>query len=423
VHDAYLVYATTNHTCRFLDTSLTFDDAIKSMEAEKRYPLDVALRSVERGSKIISVVPRHTKVVLQMPRGNLETVWPRALVLVAARSLLRSKQYRKAFVLMRKHRINLNLIYDLDPAQFEADVALIIDALGKDMHINVMLADMLDEDTTKSMYCEGSLVPLAKTAKVAGKRDRVSNLVRETVLAQMEGGEGKALEKVVVQTYIAQTTPQLSEALEYIRRVRDGSHEGSGQAKAELLLKYASVVVKDVNKLYDAALGTYDFDLVVMVAQVAQKDPKEYLPFLEELSLLPEPLKRYKVDMHLKRYAAAITNLAEAGDEHFSTVLQLTQEHKLYTHTLATYEKVGGQPFNDVRCIAAEYLCSKKDTKEAGLLYCAAGKPAEALEAFKRALDWQWCFTMAAEMDMPDTELHALADSLVIRLEGTTRYA
>ena len=230
VHDAYLVYATTNHTCRFLDTSLTFDDAIKSMEAEKRYPLDVALRSVERGSKIISVVPRHTKVVLQMPRGNLETVWPRALVLVAARSLLRSKQYRKAFVLMRKHRINLNLIYDLDPAQFEADVALIIDALGKDMHINVMLADMLDEDTTKSMYCEGSLVPLAKTAKVAGKRDRVSNLVRETVLAQMEGGEGKALEKVVVQTYIAQTTPQLSEALEYIRRVRDGSHEGSGQA-------------------------------------------------------------------------------------------------------------------------------------------------------------------------------------------------
>ena len=420
VHDAYLLYATTSHTCRFLDTSLTFDEAIKSMEADKRYPLDDALRSMERGSRIIAAIPRHTRVVFQMPRGNLESVWPRALVLFAARSLLRSQQYRKAFVLLRRHRVNLNLLYDVNPAQFEADVSRIIDALDTAMHINIMLADMLDEDTTKTMYCEGTLVPLAKPEKIVGKRDRVCELVRAVVLEKMKGDATKAYEKVVVQSYITQTRPQIDDALEYIRGIRDAS--GDGQGKAEALLKFASVVVKDVNKLYDAALGTYDFDLVVMVALVAQKDPKEYLPFLDEMSKLPEPLKRYKVDMHLTRYPNAITNLAAAGDEHFVTVLDLTKEHKLYTHTLATYEKIGGAHFNDVRCLAAEYLCGKKDTKEAGLLYCAAGKPEEALEAFKKASDWQWCFTMAAEMEMGADELHTLADYLVVRLDSVSRY-
>ena len=30
----------------------------------------------------------------------------------------------------------------------------------------------------------------------------------------------------------------------------------------------------DVNTLFDVALGTYDFDIVMMVAEKSQKDPK-----------------------------------------------------------------------------------------------------------------------------------------------------
>lgn len=38
-------------------------------------------RAVERGSKIVTVVPSTTNLILQMPRGNLETICPRPLVL------------------------------------------------------------------------------------------------------------------------------------------------------------------------------------------------------------------------------------------------------------------------------------------------------------------------------------------------------
>lgn len=39
---------------------------------------------------------------------------------------------------------------------------------------------------------------------------------------------------------------------------------------AEAALKYLLFLV-DVNELYDHSLGTYDFDLVVMVAEKSQK--------------------------------------------------------------------------------------------------------------------------------------------------------
>jgi len=50
-------------------------------------------------------------------------------------------------------------------------------------------------------------------------------------------------------------------------------------------LKYAKHIV-NINELYSVALGMYDLPLAVMVAEKSQKDPKEYLPFLNKLNKL-----------------------------------------------------------------------------------------------------------------------------------------
>ena len=79
----------------------------------------------------------------------------------------------------------------------------------------------------------------------------------------------------------------------------------------------------------------YDFSLVLMIAQHAQKvciwnkilgtelikvisnyifqDPREYLPFLRELRALDKYYQRFKIDDHLKRYQSALKNLSLAG--------------------------------------------------------------------------------------------------------------
>lgn len=54
----------------------------------KTHIFDETVRRVERGSRIVTCVTDDTKVILQMPRGNLEAIHPRALVLSIVRKLL-----------------------------------------------------------------------------------------------------------------------------------------------------------------------------------------------------------------------------------------------------------------------------------------------------------------------------------------------
>ena len=71
--------------------------------------------------------------------------------------------------------------------------------------------------------------------------------------------------------------------------------------------------IVDVNELFDVALGTYDFDIVLMVAERSQKDPKEYLPFLNELRRLDEHYRKYRIDLYLKRYKKALQSIVKCG--------------------------------------------------------------------------------------------------------------
>ncbi len=47
----------------------------------KHIPPDWSVRKVERGSRIVIALPTSMSLVLQLPRGNLETINPRPLVL------------------------------------------------------------------------------------------------------------------------------------------------------------------------------------------------------------------------------------------------------------------------------------------------------------------------------------------------------
>lgn len=98
---------------------------------------------------------------------------------------------------------------------------------------------------------------------------------------------------------------QLDEALRIIRTTNN-------ELKTEQGLRHL-LYLADVNELFDIALGTYDFDVVIMVAEKSQKDPKEYLPFLNELKSFEENYRKYKIDLYLKRYKKALDSIVKCG--------------------------------------------------------------------------------------------------------------
>lgn len=97
--DDFLIYTNFSHEAKFISlVALERGGSLAASHTEGlRRPNDPISsvsgagpisRTVERGSKIVTVVPSSTALILQMPRGNLETICPRPLVLRIVRQKL-----------------------------------------------------------------------------------------------------------------------------------------------------------------------------------------------------------------------------------------------------------------------------------------------------------------------------------------------
>lgn len=90
-----------------------------------------------------------------MPRGNLETIFPRILSLDTIRFLLNKYvfsdnenltpirfDYKESFLLMRKHRIDLNFIYDHYPSEFIAHAEDFVSQVANEDYLNLFLSTL-----------------------------------------------------------------------------------------------------------------------------------------------------------------------------------------------------------------------------------------------------------------------------------------
>lgn len=86
IASGFIIYINNDNKAHFAPIS-TVIDLINTSEATSTvtWP-EWETRRVERGSRIVVAVPSSMALVLQMPRGNLETINPRPLVLEVIRS-------------------------------------------------------------------------------------------------------------------------------------------------------------------------------------------------------------------------------------------------------------------------------------------------------------------------------------------------
>lgn len=107
LHNQFLLFTTYSHNLRLIDLDLTVDAALDLAASQPHSQFDYTFRSIERGARLVAVVPHDIRVVLQMPRGNLEGIFPRALVLAHMRNLLDNYDYKKAIEVARKYKVTI----------------------------------------------------------------------------------------------------------------------------------------------------------------------------------------------------------------------------------------------------------------------------------------------------------------------------
>ncbi|XP_017083892.2 putative elongator complex protein 1 [Drosophila eugracilis] len=367
----------------------------------------VSSRNIERGGKLVTAVASQARVVLQLPRGNLEAICPRVLVLELVGALLGRKQYQAAMQMLRKQRINLNIICDHNMEQFVASVDVFLREIKDSQWLCLFLSELQNEDFAKGMY--SSNYDVAKQTypsdyKVEQKVEYVCQLLVE----RMDHVERFRLPMITAYVKLG----RLEQALQLIWREKQ-----KDAALADQLLKYLLYLV-DVNDLYNVALGTYDFGLVLFVAQKSQKDPKEFLPYLNELKALPTDYCKFRIDDHLKKYDSALSHLAACGEEHYEEALNFIRKHGLYTTGLVCYrEHVEFQ--KSIYVAYADHLRANSKLDNASLMYERGGELQQALLSAKHTLDWQRVLVLAKKLGEP---LDQVARSLVGPLQQQGRH-
>ncbi|KAE9377847.1 elongator complex protein-like protein 1 [Stipitochalara longipes BDJ] len=368
VTSAHLIFTTTTHLLKFVHITDVNGLEVPADDPEK----DERCRSIERGARLVTAMPTSLSLILQMPRGNLETIFPRAMVVAGIRKLIEEKNYRKAFTHCRTQRVDMNILYDHAPEQFLANVALFIDQVKKITYIDLFLSSLREEDVTQTMYKEtrvsrdfetsipvvnGTNEPLPAPSILA-KLSKV-NTICDAVLEVLKTRTATNLQNIITAN-VCKSPPALDDGLLVVAQLmKDDS------AMADKAVEHICFLT-DVNKLYDNALGLYDLDLALLVAQQSQKDPREYLPFMQNLQEMTELRRCFSIDDHLSRHTKALSHLHTL--DAFTELQTYTQKHSLYQSALSLY-RYNPTQHATITSLYAQYLESKSSFKEAALAY------------------------------------------------------
>ncbi|EFQ98733.1 elongator complex protein 1 [Nannizzia gypsea CBS 118893] len=410
---AHLIYTTAQHLLKFVHIAKVDDLEIPGDTPEE----DERCRSVERGAKLITAMPSKLGLTLQMPRGNIETIYPRAFVLAGIRGYIENKKYKSAYLVCRSQMVDMNILYDYMPEQFLDNIPLFLDQVKRVEFIDEFLSRLKNEDVTKTLYKDtlklsqpteasrgdgpGSNQAPAGSFGVAKAENKV-NKICDAFIAVLSNRIDTNLQNLVT-SHVCKSPPDLDAGLSLVAKLREQNAEQAEEAVEHMCF------LTDAHQLFNYALGLYDLELTLMVAQQAQRDPREYLPFLQKLHGVSELQRKYEIDNHLGRFTKALKTLHALGS--YDDLKLYTIKHSLYKDALVLY-KYQPELLRDMTQLYADYLYDQSNYKEAAIAYESLEMFKPAYESYKLAHMWRESLYCAALVPLLETDLNELATSL-----------
>ena len=416
ISDAHLIFTTTLHFIKFVHLDEPTIMTVPGNQAE----VDERCRTIEAGAKIVTAMPSAYAVVLQIPRGNLETIYPRILVLSGIRKHLKELKYREAFLACQNHQVDMNILNDYHPDVFLSNIEDFVQQLKKTSRIDEFLSKLKEEDVTQTLYKDTLLELDSKDdtresdtqgAAVAVPDSGKVNRICDAMLKALSAKSSAHLRNIIT-AHVCKRPPDLTAALTLVSTLRQTSEDAADLAISHLCF------LTDANRLYDAALALYDLQVTLMVAQNAQRDPREYMPFLENLQALPPLRRQYTIDNHLRNYAKALTSLHALSAHNEAEAY--TVKNDLYTHALTLY-KHSPTHHAHITGLYAEYLAAHSQPLHAAHLYESLSDHTSAYPLYALAHAWRESLTCATLIPIPNSQLHTLATQLATTLTDETR--
>ncbi|KMT17542.1 hypothetical protein BVRB_2g037430 isoform B [Beta vulgaris subsp. vulgaris] len=402
--------------------------ARKRREEESRNYINIW----ERGARIIGVLHGdEAAVILQTIRGNLECIYPRKLVLTSITNALLQKRFRDALLMVRRQRIDFNII--VDHCGWQAFLTSASDFVRQVKNLNYItefVCAIKNENTTVKLYknyisfpsvdVEHMHIGFLESFDSKSKVSCVLLAIRKAL--EEEIPESPSRELCILTTLARSDPPALEEALARIKVTREMELSGSDDQRktsypsAEEALKHL-LWLSDADAVFEAALGLYDLNLAAIVALNAQRDPKEFLPFLQELERMPTLLMQYRVDLRLQRYEKALKHIVSAGEAYHSDCMALLNDQpQLFPLGLQLFTDPSKR--SQVYEAWGDHLVNEKSFEEAAMTFSCCFSLEKALKAYRACGNWGGVLTVAALLKLDKEEVLRLAHELCEELQA-----
>ncbi|KAG9150192.1 hypothetical protein Leryth_009778, partial [Lithospermum erythrorhizon] len=415
-----LLYVVDIHDVLHGDVGPQYDNFLPVTRRRGEEDQKIYINVWERGAKIVGVLHGDdSAVILQAPRGNLECKLHLEIIPHCHTTKL------KMLLMVRRHRIDFNIIVDYCVCQ---------EATANNLsYVTEFVCSVKSENIFHSLYKSYTslLSPSLKESKdvAIGELSDTNDLHKVTsvllaVRKALEEGvvESPGRELCILTTLARSYPPALEEALQRIKLIRELELSSSDDAKriqfpsAEESLKHL-LWLCDSEAVFEAALGLYDLNLSAMVALNSQKDPKEFLPFLQDLQRMPILIMKFTIDLKLHRYEKALHHIVSAGDAYFDDCMNLIKKYpQLFPVAL--------QLINDsvkrrqVLEAWGDHLSFTKSFEDAATTYLCCGCLDKALKAYRESGNWGGVLTIAGLIKLGKEEVVQLAHELCEELHA-----
>ncbi|CAG7729237.1 unnamed protein product [Allacma fusca] len=342
-------------------------------------------RKVEKGSVIVSccwnriLEPSLTLQII--PRGNLETISPRPLIISSIDVLLKERKYNEVMIAMRRHRLDFNVLAEQiknlvkNETKTEEEQTVLLKSI-----LGAFLEDVKDSHTVVLM--------LTELGNTHGDCVQFMKDILQNKLFDVNPDVPANSTDRLVNPYLA-VIAKLGLYEEALRSplivINDINRE-----VVKSRIKFLGFYCENSEILYESALGTYDLNLTSLVADCLNKDPKEYLPILNEYQTLSSTKLKFAIDQKLKRYDKAVISLLQLPETSTEEVIKYVERYKVHQVAInyLTTKDLGNE---DCRKLLDEVYCSY------GAVFEELRKFPEAAICYSRGNNLQKCFDCHAK--------------------------
>lgn len=402
IHGQYLLLTTTDNRMYALDCS-DLDKAIVG-NLNKCY-----FHPIEEGAQLICGLLDQCEIVLQMPRGNVETV---TCVMIAMRylyDLLYTNDWTQAVIYLKQKKLAYDILVDLNSEIFFGHTNLCYEALYAFGVLDTFILLLKDYNTLASTYKSCNITPINV---LPDKKKQICT----ALLKYMETLENPYSVKSIMLCHIACKT--IDGAILYIKGLysqiyKNPSFKQLAERGFQTLMSY--VPNED---LYVNVLRCYDLEFALFSCRIFKMDPQVYETFFETLKNLGELELRFQINDHISFHAEAANYLMCMKNVDVDRVVQYMRTHTLYKQMYQNALKNKSHViFISISLEYGKYLISCKHFAEAGCIYAKVAYWDDAYNCYKKVNMWEDALVMLKRRNLSEEEKAAeklsIADELV----------